>query len=48
MKNKFFLYYQVNYFLSTVNREIVAALKVGEFAFFSICGRQNSALAAEI
>jgi hypothetical protein len=32
----------------TVNREIFAALKVGEFAFFSISSRQNSAFAAEI
>jgi hypothetical protein len=32
----------------TVNREIFAALKVGEFTFFSINGRQNSAFAAEI
>jgi hypothetical protein len=32
----------------TVNREIFAALKVGEFAFFSIGSRENSAFAAEI
>jgi hypothetical protein len=33
---------------SNVNCEIFAALKVGEFAFFSINGRQNFAFAAEI
>jgi hypothetical protein len=34
--------------ISTVNREIFAALKVGEFAFFQLADRQNSAFAAEI
>jgi hypothetical protein len=31
-----------------INSEIFAVLKVDEFAFFSISGRQNSTLAAEI
>jgi hypothetical protein len=31
-----------------LSREIFVALKVGEFAFFSISDRQNSVFAAEI
>jgi hypothetical protein len=39
---------KVNLLRVTVNHEIFAPLKVGEFAFFQLAVEKNSAFAAEI